>query len=183
MYVFGVGRIQSGDLYNIVPDRVEILGSYRTFDMDTTDCINRTINDCLDKVLEKYMRPGEEFFGLPTYTLDIQLGYPVLVNDPAFTCAVYSKLQKSFPEQRIYTDIEKIFPSEDFSRYLEKVPGVFIMLGNCSPTEKIVRISHSCTFDIDEKILITGTKIFHIISMDFLKNPMKYLNPQKFGCH
>jgi amidohydrolase len=179
-YVLGVGRIQGGAQFNRIPDSVGILGSYRTFDRETTDTIDRTIKECLDAVIEKYRKPGEEFSGFPDYDLDILHGYPVLVNDPVFTGAVYSKLHESFPELAIYPEIEKTFAAEDFASYLQIVPGIFISLGTLNPQKKMVEVNHSCTFDIDEDILITGTEIFYTISLDFLKNPGKYLNSQRY---
>jgi amidohydrolase len=175
-YVIGVGRIQGGAQFNRIPDSVEILGSYRTFDAETTNIIDRTIKRCLDAVAEKYRKPGEEFLGFSDYDLDILHGYPVLVNDVTFTDVVYSKLQESFPELIIYPNMEKTFAAEDFASYLQLVPGIFISLGTRNLEKRIVEINHSCTFDIDEKILITGTKIFYTISLDFLKNPEKYIN-------
>ena len=144
-YILGVGRIQGGAQFNRTPDSVEILGSYRTFDRETTDIIDRTIKKCLDNVVEKYTRSGEEFSGFPEYDLDILHGYPVLVNDPVFTGAVHSKLQVSFPELTVYPEIEKTFAAEDFASYLQKVPGIFISLGNLNPEKKIVEVNHSCT--------------------------------------
>ncbi len=179
-YVIGVGRIQGGAQFNRIPDSVGILGSYRTFDTETTDFIDRTIKKCLDILVEKYKKPGEEFSGYPDYDLDILHGYPVLVNDPTFTEAVHSKLQESFPELIIYPEIEKTFAAEDFASYLQIVPGIFISLGTRNPEKRIVEINHSCTFDIDEKILITGTKIFYTVALDFLKNPKKYLSSQRY---
>jgi amidohydrolase len=175
-YVIGVGRIQGGAQFNRIPDSVEILGSYRTFDVETTDNIDRIIQECLHKVVEKYRKPGEEFLGYSDYDLDILHGYPVLVNDPTFTDAVNSKMKESFPELTIHPDIEKTFAAEDFASYLQIVPGIFISLGTRNQEKRIVEINHSCTFDIDEKILITGTQIFYTISLDFLKNPEKYLS-------
>ncbi len=177
-YIIGVGRIRGGAQFNRIPDTVEILGSYRTFDRETTDIIDRTIKECLDEVVKRYAKPGEEFSGFPDYELDILHGYPVLVNDPVFTDAVNSKLQESFPELTVYPEIEKTFAAEDFASYLQKVPGIFISLGNRNPEKKILEINHSCTFDIDEEILITGTEILYTVSLDFLKNPEKYLNSQ-----
>jgi len=179
-YVIGVGRIQGGAQFNRIPDSVEILGSYRSFDMETTKIIDSTIQKCLDKVTEKYVKPGEEYVGYPTYDLDILHGYPVLVNDPTFTDAVHSKLQESLPELTIYPDIEKTFAAEDFSVYLQIVPGIFMSLGTRNPEKRVVEINHSCTFDIDEEILITGTKIFYTISLDFLNNYKVYLGMSKF---
>jgi amidohydrolase len=179
-YVIGVGRIQGGAQFNRIPDSVGILGSYRTFDTETTSAIDGVIKECLDIVVEKYRKPGEEFSGYPDYGLDILHGYPVLVNDPTFTDAVHSKLQESFPELIIYPDIEKTFAAEDFASYLQIVPGIFISLGTRNTDKRIVEINHSCMFDIDEKILITGTKIFYTIAMDFLKNTKNYLNSQRY---
>ncbi|HWR26148.1 MAG TPA: amidohydrolase [Methanosarcina sp.] len=179
-YVLGVGRIRGGAQFNRIPDSIEILGSYRTFDRETTDTIDRTLKACLDKVVEKYAKSGEEFLGFPDYELDILHGYPVLVNDPVFTDAVHSKLQESFPELTLHPMAEKNFAAEDFASYLQKIPGIFIFLGTYNLEKKIVEINHSCTFDIDEKILITGAEIFYTISLDFLKNPEKYLNARKY---
>ncbi|WP_440945400.1 M20 metallopeptidase family protein [Methanosarcina sp. T3] len=178
-YVLGVGRIQGGAQFNRTPDSVEILGSYRTFDRRTTEIIDLTIKECLERIKERYVKPGEEFAGLPDYKLDILHGYPVLVNDPVFTDAVNLKLQESFPELTVYPEIEKTFAAEDFASYLQVVPGIFISLGTRNQEERIVEINHSSTFDIDEKILRTGAEIFYTISLDFLKHPEKYLNHQK----
>ncbi|WP_048065055.1 M20 metallopeptidase family protein [Methanosarcina acetivorans] len=177
-YVLGVGRIQGGAQFNRTPDRVEALGSYRTFDSRTTEIIDLTIKECLERIKERYVKPGEEFAGLPDYELDVLHGYPVLVNDPVFTDAVNLKLQESFPELTIYPELEKTFAAEDFASYLRVVPGIFISLGTLNQKERIVEINHSSTFDIDEKILRTGTEIFYTISLDFLKHPEKYLDPQ-----
>ena len=177
-YIIGVGRIRGGAQFNRIPDTVEILGSYRTFDRETTDIIDRTIKECLDEVIKKYVKPGEEFSGFPDYELDILHGYPVLVNDPVFTDAVNSKLHESFPELTVYPELEKTFAAEDFASYLQKVPGIFISLGTRNLEKKIVEINHSCKFDIDEEILITGAEIFYTVSLDFLENPEKYLIPR-----
>ncbi|AKB74238.1 putative amidohydrolase [Methanosarcina lacustris Z-7289] len=176
-YVLGVGRIQGGAQFNRTPDTVGILGSYRTFDSETTGIIDRTIKECLDEIVEKYRKPGDEFSGLPEYDLDILHGYPVLVNDPVFTATVNLKLQESFPELTVYPELKKAFAAEDFASYLQIVPGIFISLGTRNQEKGIVEINHSCRFDIDEEILLTGTKIFHTLALDFLKNPERYLAP------
>jgi amidohydrolase len=180
-YVLGIGRIQGGAQFNRTPDSVGILGSYRTFDSGTTDIIDTTIKECLDRVKEKYVKLEKEFSGLPDYELDILHGYPVLVNDPVFTDAVNLKLQESFPELTVYPEIEKTFAAEDFASYLQIVPGIFISLGTRNQEKGIVEINHSCTFDIDEDVLLTGTEIFYTVSLDFLKHPRKYLNFQKYN--
>ncbi|MGB9929219.1 MAG: M20 metallopeptidase family protein [Methanosarcina sp.] len=176
-YVIGVGRIQGGAQFNRTPDSVGILGSYRSFDSETTETIDNIIKECLDLIREKYKKAGEEFEDCSDYELDILHGYPVLVNDPVFTNAVNLKLQKSCLELKIYPELEKTFAAEDFASYLQKVPGTFLILGTRNPEKKIVEINHSCRFDIDEDILLTGSEIFYTVSLDFLKYPETYLKP------
>lgn len=174
-YVIGIGRIQGGDQFNRYPDTVGILGSYRSFDEKTTKVIDETIEKCLRKVMRKHEKSGEEFSGFPAYDLDILHGYPVLVNDLDFTKAAHSKLEESFPELTIYPDMKKVFAAEDFASYLQKVPGLFISLGIRNPEKGILEINHSSSFDIDEAVLLKGTKIFHTLALDFLNSPEKYL--------
>ena len=74
----------------------------------------------------------------------------------------------------------KTFAAEDFASYLQVVPGIFISLGTRNQKKGIVEINHSCAFDIDEEILLKGSEIFHTLSLDFLKQPEKYLSLQKY---
>ena len=178
-YVLGIGRIQGGAQFNRTPDTVGILGSYRTFDSETTELIDMTLRKCLDSLIEKYEKEGKEFLGLPTFKLSILHSYPVLANDPYFTQAAHSKLVESFPELTIYPELEKTFAAEDFASYLQKVPGLFISLGNLNPKKNIMEINHSSRFEIDEDILLSGTRIFHTLALDFLQNPKKYLKKHK----
>ena len=180
-YVLGVGRIRGGEQFNRYPDTIGILGSYRTFDEETTKIIDETIEMCLREVLKKYEKTGEEFAGFPAYDLDILHGYPVLVNDPGFTKAAHSKLKESFPELTVYPDMEKVFAAEDFASYLKIVPGLFISLGTRNPEKGILEINHSSRFDIDEEILLKGATIFHTLALDFLNSPEKYLNRELFS--
>lgn len=48
---------------------------------------------------------------------------------------------------------------QDFSFYLEKVPGCFMFAG-CTAPDEIMRPHHSPIFDIDERVLQIGTSIW-----------------------
>ena len=77
--VLSFGAIQGGVRSNIIPDKVELIGTIRNFDMD--------IRDSIHEKLRHTARAIAESAGASTETT-IHKGYPVTVNDPALTGAM-----------------------------------------------------------------------------------------------
>lgn len=170
-FILGFGKIAGGSQFNRTPDKVEITGSFRTYDNMDTQCIEDIMRLVLDELMDMY---GKQIFpGLPDYELDIEHGYPVLVNDPVFSNKVMKILKKHFPV--VSDDIEPLFGAEDFAHYLQEIPGVYITLGTRNEEKCITENNHSSRFDIDENVLVVGTRMLSIIAMDFLNNPEEYL--------
>lgn len=170
-FIMGFGRIAGGAQFNRTPDHVEVMGSFRTFDDADTRIIEDTIRQTLDDLMKIYAK--EEYPGLPEYELDIQHGYPVLVNDPVFSSRALDILGKEFPA--VDDDIEPFFGAEDFAYYLRHVPGVFIGLGTRNDDMGIIEGNHSSRFDIDESILAAGARMLAVVAQDFLEHPGEYL--------
>ncbi|MDO9517197.1 MAG: M20 family metallopeptidase [Methanosarcinaceae archaeon] len=169
-YVLGIGKIEGGAQFNRTPDEVNIIGSYRTFDTNDTKNIDEMITQTLDRLMGSYTT--NDCNGTPAYDLEIMHGYPVLVNNAAFTKTVHSLLNERY--QDVDGNAKPIFGAEDFAFYLQKVPGVYLTLGTKNPDKDIVEGNHSSRFDIDEDILITGTEILKSIALDFLEKPDNY---------
>lgn len=170
-FILGFGRISGGSQFNRTPDEVEILGSFRTFAENDTQIIEATLEHTLEEIMEYYQK--KIYPGVPSYGLEVQHGYPILVNDPAFSQRTLHTLRKYFPQ--VSDDIDPFFGAEDFAYYLQKVPGVYIGLGTRNPEKSITEGNHSSKFDIDEDILIVGARILAAIALDFLEAPEKYL--------
>jgi amidohydrolase len=169
-FILGFGKISGGSQSNWIPDTVEISGTYRTFNHDDTKLIEETIRHTLDNLMVMYS--NREIPGLPTYELDILYGYPVLVNDPVFSRRALSVLKRSFPV--VSNEIDPHFGADDFAYYLEKIPGLYILLGTRNLEKGITEGNHSSRFEIDEEILIRGAHALITIALDFLENPGKY---------
>lgn len=171
-HVFGFGMITGGTRSNIIPDEVQISGSFRTFNEMDTVIIENVLKDILGCIVDEYSM--KEFNCAPSYELDVLHGYPVLVNDPGFTAAA-SRLLKD-----LYTNVEDnaspIFGSEDFAYYLRQVPGMFLFLGTRNPKIDMIENNHSSSFDIDEAVLMQGVQILSSIALDFLESPERYLS-------
>jgi len=82
------------------------------------------------------------------------IGYPPLVNDPAATRVVADALAREFGREAAVEVPEPIMGAEDFSRYLEQVPGTFLRLGVGVPGRPASL--HSATFAPDERALVIG---------------------------
>jgi amidohydrolase len=118
--VISVGSIHGGTRHNILPDSVVLEGTVRTLSPETR---RRT-----ESLLRRRVRRLAESLGA-TATVSYYRGYPVTVNHPDATETVAGGLATEFGEAAL-TPLERpVMGAEDFSRYLEQVPGAFLFLG------------------------------------------------------
>ncbi|MDN5309216.1 MAG: hypothetical protein PWP14_610 [Methanolobus sp.] len=171
-FVLGIGMLSSGTQFNRTPDELEMDGSFRTFDDNDSVQIESTMKSILDRLMSEHSK--DAFSVLPEYELDVEPGYPVLMNDETFARAAIKVLKEN--DFNVNEAPDRIFGAEDFALYMQEVPGIFAILGTRNPEKGILEGNHSSSFDIDEDILITGVRAFHTIVMDFLKGPGEYLS-------
>ncbi|MEZ5334131.1 MAG: amidohydrolase [Methanolobus sp.] len=170
-YVLGFGTIEAGKQFNRSPDELELVGSFRTFDDNDTELIEQTMSSILDSLMTSYSNEG--ITDVPSYTLKVQHGYPVLFNDPVFTERASELLLEKFENVDIHA--KSIFGAEDFAYYLQEVPGMYAIIGTKNVEKGIVEGNHSSSFDIDEDVLLTGIELLYSVAMDFLNNSGEYL--------
>lgn len=170
-YVLGFGTLNSGGQFNRSPDDLELVGSFRTFDDNDTRTIEKIMSDLLDCLMDSYS--NENMAGVPYYDLNVYHGYPVLFNDLQFTEEACRLLKTKF--ESVNTHIEPVFGAEDFAYYLQKVPGMYSIIGTRNVEKGIVEGNHSSSFDIDEDVLITGVELLYSLAIAFLNDPEAYL--------
>lgn len=171
-YVFGFGTISGGQQFNQTPSEVKISGSYRVLgDPDKLDVIEKTMRKNLDGLMSAHNRIDS--VDLPEYSLEITHGYPALINSSKFTQRSLIKLRETHPGAS--DNIQPVLASEDFARYLEKVPGTFVFIGAGNIKTGFTHGNHSNKFDIDERVLEHGAQSFYHLTSDFLNNPNQYI--------
>ena len=149
--VISVCEIHGGTAKNIIPETVEFAGSVRCQNMETRSSIERRILDVVRGVASSYKCEAE---------LDYQYGVPPLINSPAMTALARGSARKLVGEDRVKTIDFPAMGSEDFSRYLERVPeGVFARLGIAEPG-KPAQIFHNGSFVFPEEALPYGAALF-----------------------
>jgi metal-dependent amidase/aminoacylase/carboxypeptidase family protein len=129
------------------------------------------MSNLLDSLMHSYSK--KDVAGVPSYGLNVYRGYPVLVNDPAFTERAGRLLKTKF--ENVNTHADPIFGAEDFAYYLKEVPGMYTIIGTKNVEKGIVEMNHSSSFDIDEDVLLSGVELLYSLAIDFLENPGEYL--------
>lgn len=159
--VLSITSIHGGTANNVIPDRVEIKGTVRTHDDGLRHRIFELIHEKSPAICELY---GCRF--VPDMSWD---GLPPLVNDAGLVERVKKTAQRlSLVEQVVVS--EPLTLGEDFTIYLEKLPGVFWTLGVRPPEVAEMPPLHNPRMAPDERAIPVGIQMLAGCCMDFLKN-------------
>jgi amidohydrolase len=160
--VVTIGRFTGGNRFNIVPETVELEGTVRAYN----EVVRKDIHDRIRAIASRY---AEAAGG--TATIDIGRGttYPVTINDPKLTERMLPTLQRAAG-----TDNVRLGPpvgvAEDFSYFLQRVPGQFVFLGVTPRGQDSATAAqnHSPLFFADESALPVGVKVMANLALDYL---------------
>ncbi|MFJ8546534.1 M20 family metallopeptidase [Streptomyces sp. NPDC093586] len=144
------GRIDCGHAPNVIPQHAELAGTVRCLDLDAWRQAPDLVVGAIDEVANLHRAKSEI-----TYVR----GVPPVVNEVTST----ELLQAAMAARRGTDAIESTEQSlggEDFSWYLEHVPGAMARLGVRPPGERTVRDLHQGDFDVDEHAITVGVEMF-----------------------
>ncbi len=146
--VISICNIHGGHSYNVIPGKVVMEGTSRSYEME--------VSELLERKIELAVKSSCEMYGVQ-YTYRYTRGYPVLTNHERETSLVASTAKKIGYE---VTEIEKTPVSEDFGYYLQHIPGTFFRVGIYNPDKDCIYPLHSNKFDLDEDQLVTALGCF-----------------------
>jgi len=144
--VVTVGAFLAGEAFNVIPDRAELRGTVRTFTRENRRLLADRIQELVTGI-GRAMRAEIE--------VDYQFGYPPTVNDPAMTELVREAAAAVVGPDRV-RDAAPMMGAEDFSYFLEAVPGCFFFVGSKNEKRGLVWGHHHPRFDIDEQAMAIG---------------------------
>lgn len=158
--VVTIGAIRGGVRENIIPDRVEMRGTIRTFNEEMRDDIHERVTT-LAEAVSRGSRAGCK--------VCIEKNYPVTVNDPVLTEAMVPTLKRVAGDG--LTLVPKVTGSEDFSFFQRVVPGLFIFLGVTpkGTDPRKAAPNHSPRFYADEAGLLLGVRALSHLACDYLE--------------
>ncbi|MGA9840516.1 MAG: M20 family metallopeptidase [Thermoplasmata archaeon] len=158
--VVSVGSIHGGTRNNILPSEVVLEGTVRTFRPPTRDLIERAFR--------RRVRSLAASLGARV-RIEYRRGYPTLVNSAEATHVVAQALSVEFGREHSVEVRDPVMGAEDFSRYLERVPGTFLHLGVGVPRRPASL--HSATFAPDERALVIGAATLAAAAEGLQRNP------------
>ncbi|AKN34153.1 amidohydrolase [Clostridium carboxidivorans P7] len=157
--VINIGTIKGGERFNVTPGTVEMTGMNRAFSADNRKKMPEWIEDMVKNICKGYNCDYEfsyDFICAPT------------INDVKSARLVKNSVTKLIGEENI-PEFEKVMGSEDFSAYLEQIPGALLLLGCRNEAKDCCYSHHSNHFKIDEDALPIGVAAYVQVALDYLK--------------
>jgi amidohydrolase len=157
--VVSVTTINGGSRGNIVPDSVEMTGTIRTYDQGVRKGIHRDIRQIAENIAVSADARAE---------VEILEIYDTTVNDERVTARMVPVLERAADGDAVLN--ERSGAAEDFSYYLNEVPGTFFNLGIVPREQDLAKAApnHNPNFFIDEKALIVGVRALAMVTVNTL---------------
>ena len=154
--VLSIGRFIGNGSTNVIPDQVEMMGTFRAMDEDW-----RAEAKKLMRQLAKDMGSSMD----AEIELKISDGYPYLVNDDALTERNIN-IAKAYLGDENVIDLDLRMTGEDFAYYGHTIPACFYRLGTRNEEKGITHGLHTSRFDVDEKALEIGAGLLAFIAVN-----------------
>ncbi|MEZ4666610.1 MAG: peptidase dimerization domain-containing protein [Anaerolineae bacterium] len=142
--VLSVTSVQtSSDAYNVIPQQVEIRGTFRTFNAYTSEVMEQHIRSVTESVCASV--------GCVAEVSVKHLTIPV-VNDAAVAKRVRKAFKRVLPATCLDENV-RTMASEDVSYMMDEIPGMFFFVGAANSEQGITFGHHHPRFNIDENVL------------------------------
>lgn len=138
--VVSIGSIHSGNplAQSVIPGSCQIVGTCRTFLPQTRDLVEKRLKEIAETVAIS--------FGC-TATLDYDRKYPPVINTPHLAQAMADTAASLVGEENVLRDYPRSTGGEDFAFMLEKIPGVYIRVGQGGAP------AHNGFYDFNDEII------------------------------
>jgi amidohydrolase len=154
--VVTVGSIHGGTRDNIIPEHVDLTGTLRSLKTEVYEQLKQEVTRALGVV---HALGGE-------FEVDFSTYYPVTYNDPTMTALATEVAQEMLGAEQV-VPAEPVMGGEDFSVFVQRVPGCFMRLGGGFPGQPL-RNHHDPHFDVDESALPIGTAMLAQVALRYL---------------
>lgn len=152
------GTINSGYAPNAIPEHGTLSGTLRTADLKTW----RTIQPLFEELVEQVLAPTGCAF-----EVDYTRGVPPVINDDLATAMLADAARAIDPQAVVQAPQSS--GGEDFSWYLEHVPGSMARLG-CWSGEGPTQDLHQADLVVDERAIGVGVRLFSSVVEQYGKD-------------
>ncbi len=160
--VVTVAHLEAGTTSNVIPETAWFEGTIRTVSEGT----RAAVRVGFDRVCRGVAAAHE-----CDIHIDLRAGYPVTVNDDAFTLFVREVIEEVAGPQAFFEMPWPVMGAEDFSYLLQRVPGAMVFLGVCpDDIENSLEAPscHSNLMRLNETALPLGVALHASVAMRYL---------------
>jgi len=152
--VVTVGRFDAGTASNVIAGQAVLEGSIRAQDPQVRLALQRSVERIAQSI-------GQLHGAAVQFT--VGQGTPPLVNPPECTAIARRAAAAAVGIERVTKMETASMGGEDFSYYLDRIPGCFVRFGTArAGVEQFP--THSGKFNIDEEALAVGAAYFHAVA-------------------
>lgn len=158
--VVSVCTFNGGEAFNVIPDTVEIGGTFRYFLPEVGEAIEKRIKEVCEDVAS----------GLGCEArVEILRGYPPTVNDDSMAGLARQALVDALGEDAVRESIP-VMGGEDFAHFLLRKPGAYFNVGSYTERDGVNYGHHHPKFDIDEDSLAIGVRAMTSVALKWLES-------------
>jgi len=148
--VVTIGEISGGENFNVIADQVKLSGTTRAYTEKNRIMIKNRMRDIIDGVSKAF---GSEIM------LNYKEGYPPTINHKLPTKNILDSASQVVGKGAGFPYLS--MGGEDFSYYLQNIPGCFFFIGSAPDEKDILSTPHHCShFNIDERALLVGASVY-----------------------
>jgi amidohydrolase len=158
--VLTFGNIIGKGATNIIPDEVNIAGTFRAMNEEWRKSGLEKIKKMAESIAEGMGGRCE---------VDISHGYPYLENNPELTRRLRQAAVDYVGKENV-VDIDITLGAEDFAYYSQVIPAAFYRIGTRNDAKGITSYVHTPTFNIDEEALTLSPGLMAWMAVKELEN-------------
>jgi hippurate hydrolase len=159
--VVTIAQVVAGTTSNIIPETAFLFGTIRTVSESTRAEARAGVRRVAEGIAAAHGASAE---------VDLQPGYPVTINDPAYTAFVIDTAVDLIGPDRVHELAAPIMGAEDFSYVLQQVPGAMAYLGGRPDgvDPATAPQNHSNLVVFDEDALPVGVALYAAVALRHL---------------
>ncbi len=153
--VVSVTQFHAGTTHNAIPDEAILNGTIRTLSATMKDDVKRQIVTIVNGITSSFGAIAK---------IDFSYCFPPTLNHAKETELAYSSAQEVIGESKVEWLTDASMASEDFSYYLEKIPGCFFWIGMGYEHLRM----HSASYEFNDEIIPIAAEIMAQIAINYL---------------
>jgi amidohydrolase len=152
--VISVTMIHTGEALNVVPETCEIQGTVRTFTLEVLNLIERRMREMAEATCRAFEA---------SCTFEFSRDYPPTINHMKETQFVRRLLEEAVGAHQVRS-FEPTMGAEDFSFFLQKVPGCYFLIGNGDGIHRAKGhgdgpcMLHNPNYDFNDELIPSGAE-------------------------